>query len=338
MSSSEAQRPAHRQTDRQVKWLSSEEWLQRYKAGIGPLQGAYLGFYSSIVDGFFQEPWGFWVPVDDHIVHRGDGVFEAMRLIDRAIFDLDSHLARLERSAAKISLNLPLSLSEIKKKCVELAKLCDVSEGVMRLYCSRGPGGFTQNPYEPKKSQLYLALTPWKDPAARWYEEGVKADVSRIEGKRPFEAGIKSCNYLQNVLQKKDTVDRGLDFTICLNEEGFVLEGSTESFYIITAENELLIPSTDMTLKGTTLTVVQRLADELVKKGKLRAAREARFHESEILKAKEVAFVGTTMGVVPVTRWKDRPVGDGKVGAIAKELGALLNQTMRGDPRVRTVF
>src|ERR1700712_589307 len=114
------------------QWLSEEEWLQRWKTGIIPLQGPYLGFYSSIVDGYFQQPWGFWVPVDDHVVHRGDGVFEAMRVIGRAFFDLDSHLRRLERSAAKISLTLPFSIPEIKERCVQLAKLCNESEAVLR--------------------------------------------------------------------------------------------------------------------------------------------------------------------------------------------------------------
>src|SRR4051794_8173187 len=119
-------------------WLGPEEWLERYRSGVAPLQGKYLGCYSSIVDGFFKEPWGYWVPLDDHIVHRGDGVFEAIRIIDHAYFDLDSHLARLGRSAAHVSLQLPMPIAEIKEKCVQLAKLCGADEGVLRLYCSRG--------------------------------------------------------------------------------------------------------------------------------------------------------------------------------------------------------
>lgn len=320
------------------RWLSEQEWLQRWKAGVSPLQGPYLGFYSSIVDGFFKEPWGYFVPVDDHVVHRGDGVFEAMRIIDRAIFDLDAHLARLERSAAKIYLTLPFSVADIKARAVQLAKLCDRSEGVVRLYVTRGPGGFTQNPYEPKRSQLYIAITPWKDLPANHYEQGVKGGVSLVPGKRPTEAVIKSCNYLQNVLQKKDAVDRGLDFTVCLNDQGEILEGSTESFFIINQNGEMLIPSTEITLAGTTMAATQALAAGLVKRGTLKAVRECRFHESDIDSARELAFVGTTLGVLPVTRWKDRPVADGKVGPVARELGGLLLQWMRTEPSVRTSF
>lgn len=321
-----------------LHWLNEEEWLRKWKTGLIPLQGAYLGCYNSIVDGYFKEPWGFWVPVDDHLVHRGDGVFEAMRIIDRAYFDLDSHLARLERSAAKVSLNLPFPIEQIRERCLNLAKLCDESEAVLRLYVGRGPGSFSPNPYDPKKSQLYLAMTPWKSVPARWYEEGVRAGVSLIPGKRPFEATIKSCNYLQNVLQKKDAVDRGFDFTVCVNEDGFVLEGATESFCILTNDNELLVPSTDMTLPGTTMGVVKKLAARMVEEGRLRSVKETRFHTSDVIKAREVAFVGTTIAVTPVTRWESADIGDGQVGPIAKELGKRLDQAMRTDPEVRTLF
>jgi branched-chain amino acid aminotransferase len=321
-----------------ANWLSEEEWLHRWKTGLVPLQGPYLGYYSSVVDGFFKEPWGFWVPVDDHLVHRGDGVFEAMRIIDRAYFDLESHLTRLERSAAKIFLTLPFSVTQIRERCLQLAKLCDESEAVLRLYVGRGPGSFSPNPYEPKRSQLYMAMTPWKSSPGRWYEEGVRAGVSLVEGKRPFDATIKSCNYLQNVLQKKDAVDRGFDFTVCVNEDGCILEGATESFCIITADGHFLIPSTDMTLPGTTMGVTKQLAEELVKEGRLKSVKEARFRVEDVTKAREAAFVGTTIAVTPVTRWEKGEIGDGRVGPIASELGKRLDRAMRTDPKVRTPF
>lgn len=320
------------------KWLTEEEWLEKWKTGLIPLQGAYLGYYSSVVDGYFQQPWGFWVPVDDHLVHRGDGIFEAVRVINRAYFDLDGHLARLERSAAKVSLNLPFSIQEIREKCLTLAQLCNESEGVLRLYIGRGPGSFSPNPYEPKRSQLYMAMTPWKSVPGRWYEEGVRAGVSHVDGKRPFEATIKSCNYLQNVLQKKDAIDRGFDFTVCVNPDGFVLEGATESFFIINDKNEMLIPSTDMTLSGTTLNVVRKLAQELVQEGQLKSVREARFKVVDVVNAREAAFVGTTIGVTPVTKWESGDISDGRIGPLALELGKRLGVAMRTDPKVRTEF
>lgn len=319
-------------------WMSEQEWLSGYRSGLTGLQGAYLGFYSSIVDGFFREPWGYWIPVDDHLVHRGDGIFEAVRIVDRAYFDLDSHLARLTRSAERVSMALPFSVPDIRNRCLTLAKLCNTDGAVLRLYIGRGPGGFTTNPYEPKRSQLYMALTPWKEPPARWYQDGVRAGVSRIPGKRPFEATIKSCNYLQNVLQKKDALDRDLDFTVCLNENGEVLEGSTESFCVLTDDGELLVPSTEITLSGTTMNVVRTLGEQLVQEGRVKAVREAKFRAETLTRARELAFVGTTIGVCPVTIWESKPVGSGRVGEIAAQLGRLLDTAMRRNEKYRSAF
>ena len=37
------------------------------------------------------------IPLDDHLVHRGDGVFEALAIVGGKVYQLDAHLARLKR-------------------------------------------------------------------------------------------------------------------------------------------------------------------------------------------------------------------------------------------------
>ena len=60
-----------------------------------PHHDNYLAMYSSVYGGIIQDPRLMLVPVDDHIVHRGDGIFEAFKSIDRKIYLLQSHLDRL---------------------------------------------------------------------------------------------------------------------------------------------------------------------------------------------------------------------------------------------------
>ncbi|MEZ5419042.1 MAG: hypothetical protein R2708_17135 [Vicinamibacterales bacterium] len=38
---------------------------------------------------------------DDHMVHRGHGVFDTASLVDGRIYDLDAHLDRFIQSAAQ---------------------------------------------------------------------------------------------------------------------------------------------------------------------------------------------------------------------------------------------
>lgn len=316
-------------------FLSETEWIERLKKGFGPSKA--LGFYSSLTDGYFNQVWGFVIPTEDHLVHRGDGIFEAVRIIDRAYFDLDAHLARLERSAAKVSLALPFAVAEIKNKCLELAKLCNTDQGLLRLYVSRGPGGYSTNPYDSVGAQLYLVMTAFKPAPARYYTEGASAALSEIPAKRDFEATIKSCNYLLNVLQKKEAVDHKVDFTLTRTEDGKIGEGSTESFYAI-KDGRLIVPAPEYTLKGTTMAVTMELAQKLVEQDRLTSVAYGDLTLNDLADADEMAFVGTTLGVCPVTRWNGQPVQDGHIGKISAELGELLDKDMRSSAVRRSHF
>jgi len=54
--------------------------------------------------------------------------------------------------------------------------------------------------------------------------------------------------------------------------------------------------------------------------------------------AKEAAFVGTTLGVLPIGTLDRDPIGEGKGGPIALALNDQLMNRMKSDPAVRTPF
>ena len=60
------------------------------------------------VDGEYVDGAEARVPIWDHGVLYGDGIFEGMRLFAGALFRPRDHLARLERSARSLGLELPL--------------------------------------------------------------------------------------------------------------------------------------------------------------------------------------------------------------------------------------
>lgn len=321
-----------------MSWDSATDALSKLKSSKPKHWDNYLGFYSSWLGGFFNEPWAMMLPLDDHGFHRGDGVFEAARIHQRAYIDLDAHLKRLEASAAKIGMKLPWPVSKIKEICVELARRANADFAALRLYVTRGPGGFSPSPAEVTGHQLYAALTQFKPPADRFYSEGATAMFSTIRAKEAFWSQIKSCNYLQNVMMKKECLERGFDFAVCKDEAGRLTEGSTENLLLVTKDRRVLVPKFDYTLRGTTVLEVMALAEELVKKGELTGVTLADVREEDLIQAAEAAFVGTTLGVLPVTRVEDRPVGSGRVGPIATFLHQRLMDKMSHEPRLRTPF
>src|SRR5690606_15210352 len=94
-------------------------------------------------------------------------------------------------------------------------------------------------------------------------EKGASLMLSKVPFKPAPYASIKSCNYLFNVMMKKETIDAGFDFCVGLNGHGQIAEGPTENIMILDSEGRLCAPKFDYTLRGTTLMRMLKLAENL---------------------------------------------------------------------------
>ena len=86
------------------------------------------------------------VPVTDHGLLYGDGIFEGIRLAGGRVFRLDSHLARLRDSARAIGLELPGGVAAIRAIALETARAWGRPDGYMRLLVTRGDGAMGVDP------------------------------------------------------------------------------------------------------------------------------------------------------------------------------------------------
>jgi 4-amino-4-deoxychorismate lyase len=300
--------------------------------GLNPKR-KYAAMYSSLFGGVVTDPALMIVPIDDHQVHRGDAVFEAIRFTDKGIYLLTPHLERLYRSAEMISLKLPIEINGLQLLCEELVQIVKgelklSGEGILRMFVSRGPGDFSPNPYTTLGTQIYIVATDFKSMPKEKYEQGVSLMISKIPVKQSPYATVKSCNYLPNVLMKKESVDQGYDFSIGVTPEGFIAEGPTENIMMLSEKNELLAPKFDYTLKGTTLVRTLKLAEALKAAGKIKDIRIQDISLMDLKKAREVMMVGTTLSVLPVTKFESAKVGDGVPGPVTQELNKIVNADM----------
>lgn len=264
------------------------------------------------------------LPMDDHMVHRGDGVFEAIKAVDRKVFLLNAHLERLEISAARIAIALPFPIQKIQEIILQTLKVANQPNVLIRLFVARGPGGFTTNPYDSVGSQLYIAITELKNPKAELYETGAKIGRSHVPIKDPSMAQVKSCNYLPNVLMKKEAVDRKLDFTIGFDSKNFVAESSTENIAIVDKRGTLVHPHFENILRGTTML----RAFELAKTVGI-PTEQRNFTEQEIHEAQEVMMIGTTLDVLPVTEFEGQKINGGKVGPVSRQLLQVVREDIK---------
>lgn len=309
---------------KKIEVLRPDQVWDRVQKKTNNFQIGYYAFYSSWYEGIIKEPQYLLIPIDDHMVHRGDAVFEAIKSVGRQVFLMDAHLDRLFVSADKIGLKSRFSKAEIKDIILQTLKVADRSETLIRLFLSRGPGGFTANPYDSIGSQLYIVITELKPLPSSKYEKGVRIGRSAIPVKETWMAQVKSCNYLPNVMMKKEAVDRGLDFTICFDRENFLTESSTENIVIVNQEGVLIQPELRNILKGTTMTRALDLAQ-----AQGMATAHKNITEQDLLNAKEVMMIGTTLDVLPVVEYEGKALGDGQVGAVAKKLRQLIHADLK---------
>ena len=313
--------------------FGTKDFADFCRANRPAYHAGYYAMYSSWWDAITVDPNLMVVPVDDHMVHRGDGLFETFKCVDGAVYNLEAHLDRLEGGAKAIALDLPWSRADVRRLVGEVLRAGRRRDALVRIFASRGPGGHSANPYEcPRPLLLVLAI---RLPPAfmEAHPEGAKVGVSSVPNKDGFFARVKSVNYLPNVLMKKQAVDAGVDFMLGFDKNGHMTELPTENFGIVTADRVLRVPKPEHILLGTTMLRVLDLArEQLVPAGILAGVAAADVPRAEVEKAAEMLVFGTTPNVTAVTEFAGRPVGDGQPGPVWRELSRAFEADMK-NPR-----
>lgn len=269
--------------------------------------------YACSIDGRLCTGAEASVPVDDHGLLYGDGVFEGLRFYNRCIFRLDAHLARLEESAKAIGLDMPYDRGDIAAMIDGTVAAAGLDDGYVRLVITRGSGSMgidTESCVRPRTIVIVDELVMVSPDKRR---SGINVIVSSIRrlGPDQLDPGIKSLNYLNQVLARKEARARGADEAILLNQQGFVAEGSADNVFIVRDGSLVTPPVTDGALNGVTRGVVLALAIDAAI-----SASERSITPRDLITADECFLTGTGVGLIPVAAIDDsrlparRPVFD----------------------------
>jgi len=303
--------------------LGPDEYVKRMLSIPRPGGENILAFYEHRLGAICTDPRLMLLPLDDHLAHRGDGVFETLKYLDRRIYQLDAHLTRMKVSADAIFLNPPCSWEEMRGLILEVAKASGQDMGLLRILMGRGLGGFGIDPAECPVASLYIVAYGFHPKPDDFFERGVSAFRTSIPAKQGYMAKIKSVNYLPNVLMKRETVQKGFDFSFCFDEDGFLAEGATENVCLLDQSGTLLIPEFTNALAGTTLMRVLDLIQGEIPV-MFRGIKEGEIHE-----AREVLIIGTTWDCVNVVRYNKKPIHDVRPGPCGTRIRELLRRDLR---------
>lgn len=222
----------------------------------------------------------------------GDGIFETIKAMGGTPLRLDAHLARLRRGASLIG--MPLPRVDFAAALAETLAANDLADGALRLTLSRGPA--PRGVLPPREPQTTLLITAGPLPPTG----PIRLVIARVTRRNEFSplCGIKSLNYLDNILARQEAAGRGADDALLLNTQGRIAETSTANIFVVKDGALVTPPLKDGALPGI-------LRAELLKLG----AVEQPLVPADIARAREM-FVTTSLGIRSVDEVEERPLGD----------------------------
>jgi len=262
------------------------------------------------IDGQIVEDTEAKIPVLDHGLLYGDGVFEGMRIMAGRVLDLDRHLARLEGSARAIELDLGEPRTHFAQMVLDTARANARAEAYVRLVVTRGTGLLGVDPASCTGARAIcivgtLSLYPAKGASGEAAAQGVS--LATVAVRRPdsdvLDPRVKSLNYLNNVMAKLAAHRSGADEALLLNRRGLVAETSGANVFIVRDGILSTPPVTDGALEGITRRRVLVLSADLGI-----GAREQSLSRYDLLTAGEVFLTGSGAGIVPVHSLDNQPL------------------------------
>jgi branched-chain amino acid aminotransferase len=244
------------------------------------------------------------------------------------VFRLDAHLERLRHSARAIGLELPGGVAAIRKIVLETARAFAQPDGYVRLLVTRGDGAMGVDPtscLEPRVVCIAceIALYP-KELLAN----GISMVTVSVRRPAPdvLDPRVKSLNYLNSVLAKREARLRGADEALILNGAGMVAEAAVANLFVFRRGALATPPPTDGALEGVTRSAVLELAAGL---GIPTAERS--LSRMDLISADEVFVSGTGARIVGVRSLDGVEIGARAPGPITEKLAAAFAKLARED-------
>jgi branched-chain amino acid aminotransferase len=251
------------------------------------------------LDGQFV-PWReAKVHVLTHGLHYASSVFEGERMYNGHIFELTAHTERLFESARILDFEIPYTVAEIDRACVETCKKNGLQDAYIRPIAWRGSemiGVSAQN------TRIHVAIAVWDWPSYFKPEERAKGiRLTWAKYKRPSPetepvhakaAGL----YMICTISKHAAEKDGFTDAMMLDYRGYVAESTGSNVFFI-RDGVIHTPLADCFLNGITRQSVIRLA-----RSKGFEVVERHIKPEELSGFSECFVTGTAAEVTPVAQ------------------------------------
>ena len=255
--------------------------------------------------------------VEDRGFQFGDAVYEVFKFLGKRPSFLIDHYRRMERGLREIEIPIPWDEAQFEAIMRELMERTAFADGIVYVQISRGeaerahfyPDGMTPTVVAYSRAFCF--------PDAAKKERGIR--LITAPDLRWKQCQVKSVNLLPNTLAKKRAQRASADEALLLGD-GFVREGGSSSFFVVSGGRLITHPLDEHILPG----VVRDHVISLALGAKIRVD-ERPVREDELFDLDEAFITSTTQGVMPVAEIDGRVIGNGRRGEVTTTLQQLFD-------------
>jgi len=267
------------------------------------------------------------ISIYDSALMFGDMVFEMTRSFNKKQFKLKEHLERLLYGVKIYRIPLNLNIKDLEKICLETIERNDkffesTDEHRLMINISRGPLGIYAPIFNNKiEPTVVVADFPLKWTVAslgKLYEEGINLVLvnQRAMPAHLMDPKIKSrSRVFYQMANIEAAMFRGKNnWALMMGTDGFIAEGSGDNFFIV-KNGTVITPEGRDCLVGISRNYVFEVCKELGIE-----CVEKNIEPYHIYTADEAFITGTPFCILPVFRFNETNVGNGKFGEITKKI------------------
>lgn len=247
----------------------------------------------------------------------GDGVFEALKVVDGTPFALRRHLARLANSAQP--LGITIDFDEIATGIEAVTPIGDVREQLcwMRITVTGGPAQMGKGEQGAHPTTV-VSVAPL--PTYAKASDVVVLPWTRNE--RGALAGLKTLSYMENGIGLRHAQRAGVDEGIFANTAGNLCEGSGTNVFAVHEGRLITPPLSCGALDGVTRQLVLEWMPEIVVED---------ISMEEFLRCDEVFLTSTSRDIHPVRSIDGRELPDTN-GPLTRSVADRFEQMSLADP------
>jgi branched-chain amino acid aminotransferase len=179
------------------------------------------------IDGALVPAHEALVPVSNHGLTVGDGMFETMKVAADTAFAMTRHLARLHRSAGGLGLVVPYDDTTLRDAIDTTIVANQPGAGWVRVTVTGGPS-FAGSARGDEPATVVIQCGP----ATEWSTAADVVTVPWPRNERGALAGVKTTSYAENVVAREHARAAGAEEALFGNTVGNLCEGTGSNVFV----------------------------------------------------------------------------------------------------------